>query len=76
VTAECPRGEVRVDRSFASNPPPCLETIGAARVAGGSWAGVGIDLAEEVRVRDICLGEVSAWLKAEREARTNGAPGA
>jgi len=67
---------VRVDRSFASNPPRCVETIAAARLASGSWLGIAIDLAEESRLRDICLAEVASWLKAEREARINGAPGA
>lgn len=50
--------------------------MGAARVAGGSWAGVAIDLAEHNRLRDVCLAEVAAWLKAERNARTTGASGA
>jgi hypothetical protein len=67
---------VKVDRSFATNPPPCIETIRQARVKGGSWAGVAIDLTEEVKTRDICLEEVSKWLAAERNARPTGAPGA
>ena len=76
VTAECPPQVVRVDRSFAAAPPPCLETMAEAKVSGGSWLGIAIDIAEANRLRDICLGEVAEWLKAEREARTNGTPGA
>ena len=67
---------MRVDRSFASQPPACIATIRTEALKGGSWAGIGIDLSEEVRVRDICLEEVATWLKAERDARTSGAPGA
>lgn len=66
---------MRVDRSFASQPPACLKTIATQRLTGGSWAGIGIDLAQEVRLRDICLNEVATWLQAERDARVTGAPG-
>jgi hypothetical protein len=53
-----------------------MQTIATEKLNGGSWAGIGIDLAQEVRLRDICLNEVAAWLEAERTARPSGAPGA
>lgn len=67
---------MRVDRSFASQPPTCIATIKTDALKGGSWLGLQIDLNEEVRIRDICLEEMAAWLKAEHDARSSGAPGA
>lgn len=67
---------MQVDRSFAAQPPSCLATIRTEELKGGSWAGIGIDLSEEVKLRDICLDQVAQWLAAERDARKTGAPGA
>lgn len=66
---------MRVDRSFANQPPICVTAITTGKLEGGSWAGIGIDLAQEVRIRDICLKEVAAWISAEKESRVSGAPG-
>ena len=77
VTAQCPRPEVRIDRSFATAAPVCVETIAQLREAkGDSYLSVAANALGEARTRDICLAEVAKWIKSEREARTTGAPGA
>lgn len=55
--------------------PACATTIVTPPVTGGGNADVQVDLAKEIRLRDICLREVAEWYAAERDART-GAPGA
>jgi hypothetical protein len=67
---------VRVDRSFAANPPPCLAERQKAKVNGESWGGALISLGDQINTRDRCLDAIEAWLNGEREARTPGAPGA
>lgn len=56
--------------------PTCATTIVTPTVTGGGNADVQVDLAKEVRLRDICLQEIAQWYAAERDARTSGAPGA
>jgi len=77
VTAQCPKSEVRIDRSFATAEPPCLNTLTALTASKGDGnLEVQTNLAGEVKTRDICIAEVRAWVKSERAARATGAPGA
>lgn len=66
---------MRVDRSFAAAPPPCLAELTPARVEGESWGSVTLNLTTEVAARDRCLRQVAAWLESERKARDSGAAG-
>src|SRR5690242_11680206 len=77
TTAECPRAEVTIDRSFAASPPPCIAVLAAtaAKPDGASNVDVQVNLGKEVAIRDVCLLEATEWIANERKARTiNGAP--
>lgn len=69
VTAECPPAPARLDRSFATPFPSCLDDLQNKRIEGGSWGEVVISLGERQRLRDVCLIQISKWVASEKEAR-------
>lgn len=74
VTATCPPTEIRIDRSFAKEPPACVAALNSfAFTKGGAWAGLAIEGAEGVAQHQACLIEIDGWINSERDARTNGA---
>lgn len=62
-----------IDRSFAAQPPPCIETLAPGLVTGETWGSVTVDLTKQISDRDICLAEVRVWIASERVARGGAA---
>ncbi len=76
MTGQCPPSKTTIDRSFATDPPACLATFGAAKSAGESYGAVILNLGNEVKVRDDCIDLVNDWIASERKARAMERPGA
>lgn len=57
--------------------PMCAKSFAPKGISEGRGnSDLQVDLAKEVRLRDICLEELARWYDAERAARETGAPGA
>jgi hypothetical protein len=70
VTAQCPPPVVRIDRSFAAQPPACITTLVPFRYTEGSkWIEALADGTGTIAEREACFAAVQDWIASERAAR-------
>jgi hypothetical protein len=72
VTAICPAPVVRIDRSFAVEPPRCVSELTGVAFKfdpDSKWIAALADGTGEIKAQGECLGVVADWIEAERAAR-------
>lgn len=76
VHAQCPPDAVKIDRSFAVQPPLCVSTFTTPAREGEGNAEVQLSLGRQAKDRQTCLEQVAKWINDERASRPAGAAGA
>jgi hypothetical protein len=70
VTTACPASVVTIDRSFAKEPPVCINELPGMQITGKTPLGVvAIDAGGAKASEMSCRKQVREWVEAERAAR-------